>query len=309
MALLFVSNSDDPAAWRRELGALLPDLEVRVWPEAGAAEDVRYALVWKPEPGLLAGFPNLELIQSLGMGVDHIFLDGALPAGVPVARLVDPNMVGQMSEYVLLAALRGHRLSDRYDAQQREHRWRQHPIPDTERTGVGVMGLGALGLDAAAKFRALGFRTRGWSRSAKRIEGVETFHGPDGLKPFLAGSDILVCLLPFTPETENVINAETLAALPQGAHVVNSARGGLVVEEDLLAALESGHLGGATLDVFRREPLPKGHPFWDHPKVHVTPHVAALTNPRTAAAEVAENIRRVRAGEPPLNLVDRQRGY
>jgi len=309
VALLFVSDSDDPAAWRRELAALLPDLEVRVWPEAGAAEDVRYALVWKPEPGLLAGFPKLELIQSLGMGVDHIFLDQALPAGVPVARLVDPNMVGQMSEYVLLAALRAHRLADRYDAQQREHRWRRHSIPDTERTGVGVMGLGALGRDAAEKFRALGFRTRGWSRSAKRIEGIDTFHGPEGLEPFLAGTDILVCLLPFTPETENIVNAGTLAALPRGAHVINSARGGLVVEEDLLAALDEGHLGGATLDVFRREPLPKGHPLWGHPKVHVTPHVAALTNPRTAAAEVADNIRRIRAGKPPLNLVDPKRGY
>jgi glyoxylate/hydroxypyruvate reductase A len=172
-----------------------------------------------------------------------------------------------------------------------------------------VLGLGAIGGDTAAKLASLGFQVAGWSRTPKALEGIESFHGEAGFLPFLQRTDILVCLLPLTPETTGVLDARAFAALPAGAYVINLARGGHVVEEDLLAAIDGGHLAGATLDVFQTEPLPNGHPFWAHPKVHVTPHIAGLTNPRTSAAQVIENIRRVRAGQPPLNLVDAARGY
>ncbi len=309
MRLLFISDSDDAAAWTRELTARLPDLEVRVWPEAGEVQDIDAALVWKPPPGALARFPNLRLVQSLAMGMDHLLADPELPRGVPLARIVDPDMIGQMSEYVLLAVLRHHRRADEYDGFQREGRWTPLPPPDTVARRVGVMGMGEIGGDAARKLAGLGFPVAGWSRTEKSIRGIESFHGAEGLAPFLARSDVLVCLLPLTPETEGVIGARALAALPRGAYVVNCARGAHLVEADLLAALDSGHIAGAALDVFEAEPLPPGHAFWTHPKVRVTPHIAGLTNPRTAAEQVAENLRRVRDGRPILHRVDPARGY
>jgi len=309
MAIVFHSTSDDPVAWEREMARHLPGEDFRVWPEAGNPAEIDAALVWKPPAGMLKRFPNLRLIASLGMGVDHVFADPELPAGVPVARIVDPDLVNQMSEYVILAVLRHHRKSDLYDQFQRDGRWRQLRPPATDACRVGILGLGAIGGEAARKLAMIGFPVAGWSRGPKTVEGVESFHGADGLDPFLGRSDVLVCLLPLTPETEGILDARAFAALPAGAHVVNVARGGHVVEEDLLAALDSDHLSGATLDVFRTEPLPADHPFWSHPKVRVTPHMAGLTRPETAAAQIAENIRRARAGEPLLNLVDPAKGY
>lgn len=310
MAILFSSTSDDPDAWRKMLAAELgADPDLRVWPDTGEADEIDVALVWRAEAGMLAGFPNLRLIQSLGMGVDHVFADPDLPPGVPVARLIDPDMVRQMSEYVLHAVLRHHRGIDRYDAQQRAGEWLKHPLADTEATRVGVLGLGAIGADTAMRLRDLGFKVAGWSRGPKSVAGIESFHGSGGFMPFLARSAILVCLLPLTPETKGILDARAFAGLPRGAYVVNLARGAHLVEADLLAALDSGQISGAALDVFETEPLPAGHPFWHHPKVHVTPHIAGLTNPRTAAAQVAENIRRVRTGQPPFNLVDPAKGY
>jgi glyoxylate/hydroxypyruvate reductase A len=309
MALLFISKSDDPDAWRAMLAEALPDLEVRVWPDLGDAAAIEIALVWKPKPGVLAGLPGLKLIQSLGMGVDHIFVDPDLPADVPVARLVDPDMVRQMSEYVIFAALRHHRRMDDYDANQRAGKWQGAGLRDTPEVRAGVLGLGEIGRDTARKLALLGFQVAGWSRTAKALDGIESFHGSAGLIPFLNRSDILVCLLPLTPETQGILDARAFAALPSGAYVINLARGGHIVEADLLAALDRGHLAGATLDVFETEPLPAGHAFWTHPKIHITPHVAGLTNPRTAAAQVVENIRRVQAGKAARNLVDAARGY
>ncbi len=309
MTLLFVSKTDDPDRWRERLGRALPGLEVRVWPRIGRAEDIRFALVWKAKPGILAGLPNLELIQSLGMGVDHIFLDPELPATVPVARLIDPDLVRQMSEYVLAMALRHHRRLDAYDRLQQTGEWRRLAKPDTATTRIGILGLGEIGAPIARLLAELGFAVAGWSRTQKSIPGVESFRGAAGLPDFLARTDILVCLLPLTPATEDLLDKAAFARLPEGAYLINLARGRHVVEEDLLAAIEAGHLSGAALDVFRTEPLPKDHPFWTHPKIRITPHIAGITNPASAVAQVAENIRRVRAGHKPLNLVDRPRGY
>ncbi len=308
--LLFVSNSDSKSAWKRRLEALDPSIEVRLWPDPGSLDGIEAALVWKPPAGLLATLPRLRLVLSLGMGVDHVFADPALPKGVPVVRLVDPDLVNRMSEYCALAVLRYHRNADAYDAFQRARQWKALPNePAGASRGVGILGLGEIGRDLAAKLAPFGFRLAGWSRTPKLVPGVESYHGAEGFKPFLARSEIAVCLLPLTPETEGILNAAAFAALPKGAIVVNAARGGHVVDADLLAALDSGHVAAAQLDVFRQEPLPPEHPFWAHPKVRITPHNAGLTNPETAAAQIVENLRRLRAGERLLNVVDPARGY
>ena len=309
MALVFISKSDDPDEYTGAINALMPELEVRVWPEVGDVAEVEFALTWKAKPGVLASFPNLKTISSLGFGVDHIFDDPTLPDGVPIVRLVEETLTGQMSEYAILGILRHHRMLKGYEAAQAKGRWGRELPPDTGATPVGLLGLGVIGADCAAKLAGLGFPVRGWSRSRRTLPGVEGFHGPDGLAPMLAESRFLVCLLPLTPQTRGIINARTLGALPRGAYVINAARGGHVLDADLLAAIDSGHIAGAMLDVFNDEPLPRDHPYWTHPKVTVTPHIAGLCVPRLMAPQIVDNVRRARAGRPLLNLVDRARGY
>ena len=309
MALLFISENDDSSAWKAGLAKAIPELEVRIWPDSGDAGDIEFALAWNPPPGLLASFAKLRFIQALGMGIDHFLTDPQLPATVPLARLVDPDMVRQMSEFVVHAVLRFHRQTALYARHQGARLWRQETIPDTGNATVGIMGLGMLGADAAAKLETIGFRVRGWSLRPHAMQNIESFHGPAGFEDFISETNFLVCLLPLNGATADIINKDTLARLPGGAYVINAARGGHLVEDDLLAAVNSGHIAGAALDVFRTEPLAPDHPFWPHPNIHVTPHIAALTNPITAAGLVADNIRRVAAGQPPDNLVDLKRGY
>lgn len=309
MALLFISDSDDPAAWRTALTKHLPGLDMRVWPDVGAAADIEAALVWNHPRGALAQFPNLRAILSLGAGVNHILDDPELPADVPIARIVDPALASGMAEYATLAVLCYHRNFDVYERFQRERRWKRLPIPVAAQRRVGVLGLGEIGTACAQAIAALGFPVAGWSRTPKVLPGIRSYAGPDALSTFLAGTDILVCVLPLTPATRGIINRDLLAQLPRGAFVINIARGAHVVEADLIAALESGHIAGATLDVFADEPLPRDHPFWSHPRVLVTPHIASLTNPETAADGVVENLRRLADGRPLLHLVDRARGY
>jgi glyoxylate/hydroxypyruvate reductase len=309
MALLFRSSSDSAAFWLAELRKHIPDIDMRVFPDMGNPKEIDSALVWKPQSGLLASLPNLRLIASLGAGVDHLLQDASLPRHVPIVRLVDPYMTEAMSEYVLSQVLRLHRQDFAYRAQQRERLWRELPQPIAAERRVGVLGLGELGADAARKLAVLGFAVAGWSRTEKRLPGMESFHGPEGLKALARRSDILACLLPLTRETEGVLNAKLFAQMPKGAAIVNAARGAHLVEADLLAALESGQLSAAVLDVFAEEPLPPNHPFWDHPKIIVTPHVAAATHAPTAAAAIAENLRRLADGRPLLNVVDLARGY
>ena len=309
MVLLFLSKVDRADWWRQELTARVPSLEMRFWPETGAREDIDFALVWKPPKGEMRRYPNLKAIFSLGAGVDHLLRDPELPAGVPLCRIVDRALTTQMSEYVLLHVLRYHRQQPLFDRQQEAHEWRDQPQLRARERPVGIMGMGVLGRDAAAKLVALDFAVAGWSRSPKSLPGVESFHGADGLAPFLARSEILVCLLPLTQATEGILNRDTFARLPEGAALINVARGGHLVEDDLIPALNAGRLSAATLDVFRREPLPADHAFWADPRITVTPHVASIADPRSVADQVAENIRRARAGAPLLNVVDPAVGY
>jgi glyoxylate/hydroxypyruvate reductase len=309
VAILFKTTPAATARWRPHLAAAMPEADIRYWPETGDRAAIDYALVWHPEPGMLASLPNLKLIVSLGAGVDHIFRDPKLPRGVPILRLVDPYMTRAMSEYVVLQVLRLHRQDIDYRAQQAAGEWRERAQKNAEERTVGILGFGTLGQDAGRKLQALGFAVAGWSRTAKDVPGFAAFAGADGLGTLLARSEILVSLLPMTPQTESLLDAALFARLPRGAGIVNAGRGRHLVEADLLAALDAGQLSAAVLDVFRDEPLPPAHPFWRHPRIVVTPHVAAETHPPTALPIIARAIRDFAAGLPVANLVDPAKGY
>jgi glyoxylate/hydroxypyruvate reductase A len=309
VAILFKTTAAALARWRPHLPAAFPDRDIRYWPDTGDTAAIDYALVWHPEPGLLASLPNLKLIVSLGAGIDHILRDPNLPRGVPILRLVDPHMTQAMCEYIALQVLRLHRQDIGYRAQQVAAEWRELPQKNAAERRVGILGFGILGQAAGRALRSLGFDVAGWSRTAKTVPGFATHAGTAGLDEMLSRSDILVCLLPMTPETENILDAGLFARLPRGAGLVNAGRGRHLIEADLLAALDSGQLSAAVLDVFRDEPLPPGHPFWRHPRIVVTPHVAADTHPPTALPIIAAAIRDCEAGRPVANLVDPARGY
>jgi glyoxylate/hydroxypyruvate reductase A len=310
MAILLSTKANAMEDWRRALLALDPALDIRLFPEAGAPEEIEAAVCWTShEMAELRRYPNLKLIVSMGAGVDHLLRPPGPPPGVPVARLVDRLLTSAMSEWVLLNVLRFHRQDPAYRAQQAARIWDELPAPSTEATRIGILGLGALGSDAARKLGALGFEVMGWSRRPKQLDGMQSFHGEGALDAMLRQSDFLICLLPLTPETRGIINARTLALLPRGAFVLNAARGGHLVDEALLEALDSGQVAGAALDVFEPEPLPPEHPYWRHPRVVMTPHAASITIPESVAPQVVENLRRLRQGEPLIHLVDFAAGY
>jgi glyoxylate/hydroxypyruvate reductase A len=314
MALLIVFNNIKPEGFARGLAKLDETLDIRIWPDAGDVEDIRYALVWQPEPGVLRSLPNLEAIFSIGAGVDHIFADPELPQ-VPVVRFVDPNLTMRMSEYVCLHVLLHERRMTEYLAQQRESTWLElWPQPAADEVRVGVMGLGMLGQDAVKKLAMLGFPTAGWSKSPKEIPDVECFTGADGLEAFIARTHVLVSLLPLTPETTGILNAKLLAGLAKdgrlpGPVLINAGRGGLQVEADILAALESGDLWAASLDVFEEEPLSASSPLWQHPRLIITPHNASISDGRAVCRYVIDQIAAYEKGMPLENVVDPQRGY
>jgi glyoxylate/hydroxypyruvate reductase A len=309
-AIAYISRDTDGVHWKKIFEAEFGPIDFRTTKGGlGNTNDIDIALAWKPPAGLLATLKNLKMVVSLGMGVDHLLADNLVPEGVAITRIMDDGLIGQMSEYALYWALRHHRDIDLYSASQSAQKWKPEPFVDTIHRHVGIMGLGTIGQDTAKKFAALGFPTAGWSRTPKSVPGVETFHGSDGLAKFLAQTNILVNVLPLTRETQGILGAKTFAALPKGAYLINMGRGGHTVDLDLLAALESGQISGAALDVFNTEPLPPDHRYWTHPKVKVTPHIAGSTNPRTAAPGVIDNIKRLRAGQPLINTVDPKSGY
>jgi glyoxylate/hydroxypyruvate reductase A len=275
-----------------------------------APDDIDYVVGFRPRPGFLAGLPNLKAVFSLGAGVDGFLKDPDYPRHVPLVRSVDANLAVQMSEYAAMHCLMIHRHQRFFDAAQRDHAWRQNMLTRNARDiRVGILGLGTIGGLIAQRLRAFDFPVLGWSRSLKAMDGVTSFAGAEALPAFLKQSDILVCVLPLTDETRGILNAALFAQLPRGAHVINVARGQHLVEEDLIAALDSGHLAGAVLDVFQTEPLPPESPIWAHPKIVVTPHVAGITEPHAALAYVEEGVRRAEAGLPLENVVDLLKGY
>ena len=310
MAILLSTKAAIMAEWRDAMLAVDPSLDIRLFPDAGEPAEIEVAVCWSShDMAELRRYPNLKLLVSWGAGVDHLLRAPGPPPGVPVARLKDDRLTTAMGEWVLLNVLRFHRQDAEYRAQQAQRPWRELPAPDTAQRRVGILGLGQLGTHAAGLLRVVGFPVLGWTRQPRQIEGVTCFAGAEGLRAMLGQTDILVCLLPLTPQTRGIINRETLALLPPGSFVINSGRGGHMVADDLLAALDSGHIAGAALDVFEPEPLPAEHRFWGHEKVLVWPHASSITIPRSAAPQVVENIHRLRQGRALINLVDFSAGY
>ncbi|ASM16365.1 glyoxylate/hydroxypyruvate reductase GhrA [Serratia marcescens] len=299
--------------WLAGIKQRLPQAEIREW-QRGDERPADYALVWRPPHEMLANRRDLKAVFALGAGVDAI-LDqerkhpGTLPAGVPLLRLEDTGMAQQMQEYALSYALRYFRRFDEYQALQQRQEWQPLDPHSLDDFTIGILGAGVLGQSVARKLTEFGFRVRCWSRSAKQIDGVQSFAGEAQRAAFLDGVKLLINLLPNTPETVGILNRELFAQLSTGAYLINIARGAHLVEADLLAALEQGQLAAATLDVFAREPLPQDHPFWRHPRVTITPHIAAITLPQQAMDQIAANIRALEAGHAPAGVVDRQRGY
>ncbi|MFC6486760.1 2-hydroxyacid dehydrogenase [Nitratireductor sp. GCM10026969] len=307
-ALVFYSEFDEPEPWAEALQQLLPALDFRVHPDIGNPDDVRYALVWRPKPGFFRDFKNIRLVVNLGAGVDSLTNRDDLP-DVPISRLSDPGMVALMRSYVHFAVIRYARDMPEFERAKQRRDWHYiHPRP-LHHTRVGILGLGALGAAVAESLAGLGFDVRGWDHAAKKVPSVTCFHDPKDWQRFVGELDILVNMMPLTPQTRKFIGAELFDRLPRGAKFVNASRGEVVDEDALVAALRSGHLGGATLDVFENEPLPGDHPFWEMENVYITPHLASITVPEMASRDVAESIRRVHQGQDPLHRIDPRKGY
>jgi len=307
--VVYLGDPEETRDWIALLSRLLPGFDIRDFDDPGDRSVVDYAVVWAPPAGGIARFPNLKAVVSIGAGVDHVTRDPDLPRHLPIIRTTGPDMVQRLREYVALHVLTHHRELAVTDAQQARAEWKQIVTPLASKRRVGIMGLGNIARTCAQTLVALGFDTAGWSRSGGALEGVTVFAGPEGLADFLARTDILVSLLPLTDQTRDILNASLFNALPRGARVINAGRGGHLVEADLIAALNSGQLGGATLDVFRTEPLPSDHPFWAHPKIRVTPHVASMIDFETGAAVIAGNIKAFHATGTCDAIADPVRGY
>jgi len=292
------------------LRAAAPGATLRTQADLGPLDTIDAVVCWAPPAGLMAQMPSLQLVQSVGAGVDHILSDPQLPA-VPVCRIVDPDMASGMQAYVVWAVTHQQRHMPAYLVSAAQREWAEHAITPPRQHRVGIAGLGTLGLACAQALLATGYAVRGWSRSAKTglPAGLQGFHGDAQRAEFLAGCDTLVCLLPLTPQTAGVLNAELFNQLPRGAHLVNVGRGDHLVEADLLAALASGQLASATLDAFSVEPLPPAHAFWDHARITITPHIATRTQPGVIAQQTLANLAQVRAGHAAAVAIDRERGY
>lgn len=308
--MTFVYKSDPVRGleWAKLFAERAPELPFHIWPETGDEKAVRYLAAWLPPDDMMTRFPNLELLFSVGAGVDQ-FDFAKLPPELPVVRMVEPGIVDGMVEYVIMSVLALHRDLVAYVAQQRQGIWQQIRVYPANKRRVGVLGLGQLGEAACQKLAGFGFQVAGWSRSRRAIDGITCYAGAGEMTDFLARSDILVCLLPLTDETRGMLNADLFANLPKGARLLNSGRGGHLDQDALLAALDSGQISSAVLDVTDPEPLTAGHPLWSDPRVLITPHIASMTQPDTAVEVVLDNLRRHAAGEPLIGLVDRTRGY
>ncbi len=309
MSIAILTNNKDPQSWKKVLQVKLPNVPIDIVGESEAALNAVFLVCWKPEKGQLKNFPKLKVIQSLGAGVDHIFDTNTISTEKKVVRIVDPNLMIDMWEYTLAATMNYLKDFPVYAQQQSNQVWTQHKYKTIPTTTVSVMGLGKIGGYVAAQFAKLGFKVQGWSNSIKSIQGVKAFAGLSGLSECLKNTDVLINILPLTANTKGILNKGFLEKLPKGAYLINVGRGGHLIEEDLLPLLENGQLTGATLDVFQVEPLLQNHPFWTHPKVVITPHIASLTNIESAVNQVVENYQRMVKGTELLNEVSPKKGY
>ena len=295
--------------WVDELRRQAHRHQIHVWPDRTDPSLIDAAIVWAPDRALFRDLRNLRAILVPGAGVDQLLRNGPDLPKVPIIRLADPVMAKRMAEYVLAMVLAHHRQLRRYRDQQKDAVWIRHGHPDASDIRIGVLGLGVMGRAAADHLRLIGYPVTGWSRRPKPIAGIETVSGKAGFEQILASSDVLVCLLPLTGETRGLLNAHAFNALPDGAFVINAARGGHLVVPDLLEALDLGKIEAAALDVFEDEPLPKDSPLWRHPKIMITPHIASLSNPVTGVDQIVKTLDRIEDGEALDHLVDLNAGY
>ncbi len=308
MTFVYKADPERSDEWATLFAERAPEIDFRAWPDIGDPQAVKYLGVWEPLDDLANQFPNLEVVFSLGAGVDQIDLS-AIPPHVPLVRTIEPGIADTMGEYATFAVLALHRHVIAYMNQQRSQVWQQFRVRPAATRTVGILGLGQLGQVVAQRLTGLGFPCVGWSRSRREVADVTCFAGVAELPDFLTQSDILVCLLPLTAETRGFLNRDLFRQLPHGASLVNVGRGGHLIADDLLEALDTGQLNAAVLDVTEPEPLPPGHPFWTHPDILLTPHVASMTQPESAIEVVLENIRRHERGEAMVGVIDRERGY
>jgi glyoxylate/hydroxypyruvate reductase A len=307
--LLFLGPDQYAAPWSAAFAEQAPEIAFEIYEPGQALSGIPYCLTWKAPPGLWPRMTDLKVLFSLAAGVDRLLGDPSFPRDIPLVRMVEPELTRGMAEYVLWQCLYHHRRVWELEAAQSCGEWRPHTYPAPWDRTIGILGLGEIGAAAAAKLVEFGFKVRGWSRSPKSLSMVESFAGRDQLPAFLKETEILVCLLPLTPETQGILNADLFAHLPKGASLINAGRGGHLIEADLPPAMQSGRIGAATLDVFETEPLPEDHPFWTTERLYITPHNASDTDPRSAAWQIGKQIARYEAGEKLENIVDRQRGY
>ncbi len=308
MNIVYKSEPERGRRWQRLLAEQAPEVHFQLWPDITDPESVDYLIAWQPPENLMQQFPNLKVLFSVGAGADQ-FDYASLPPALPVVRMVEPGLTSGMVEYVTFAVLGLHRKMPRYLHQQRQQLWLEQPAQPASSCRVGVMGLGMLGEAVLQPLVQMGFACAGWSRSAKNLAGVQSFVGEEQLGAFLARSDILICLLPLTAATTGILNRDVFSQLPQGASLVQVGRGKHLQQDHLLAALDSGQLSAAVIDVTTPEPLPAGHPFWQHPGIWLTPHIASQTQPESAVQALLDNLRRFERGETMNGLVNRERGY
>ncbi len=296
-------------SFQTAIAKLQPNLKLEVYPNIKNYADIDFVMVWRHPLGIFSKFPNLKCIAAMSAGVDHILVDKDLPKNIPIVRILDPKMAQDISQYVVANVLYLVKRLDHWQKNQQLKLWHKNPPFSLADKTIGILGLGFLGRQAAAALQFLGLKVIGWSNSPKNLTGVNSYVGQQELTQFLNQTDILICMLPLTPATQNILNAENFSKLQKNAYVINLGRGDHLIEHDLIAALDSGQLSGACLDVFREEPLPVNHPFWTHSKIRITPHIASVTNPETATAQILENYRRIQAHQPLLNIVDLNKGY
>lgn len=309
MSIVIVSDFANPEPWISALKKADPEVEVVLYDELKDRSKMEFALAWNHAPGIFMQFPGLKTISSLGAGVDHLLKDPDIPAHINIVRIIDPLLSQDMFEFALAVIMSRLKNLGHFRENQHQKVWKKKRYLRMDQVGVGVMGTGVIGHHVASNLQRIGFSVSGWSRSEGQPASYKKYFGQEQLEAFLKNTDILISLLPLTPETRGVLNKNTLGMLPQGAWMVNLGRGPLLVDEDLINLLDTGHLAGANLDVFQKEPLPEDHPFWAHPKVHITPHIASLTDPESVAPQIVENYRRTLQNQPLLNLVDRKKGY
>ena len=308
MALLHTGDPTRGSAWREVFARDLPEIEFRAWPDMGDAADIRFLVAWTIDEELVASLPNLEIVFSIGAGVDQLDMS-KLPPDLRIVRMIEPGITTTMAQYVAMAVLALHRDLPFYLHEQRSGRWTPRPTLLCSERRVGIMGLGELGTASIAALLPFGFQLSGWSRSKRSIAGVDCFGGYEEMDAFLARCDILVCLLPLTADTRGILCRDLFGRLPKGARILNAARGGHLVQDDLIQSLDDGHIAAAMIDVSDPEPLPSDHPFYVHPAVFLTPHIAGVTRVETAVHSLIANLRRELAGSLLEGEIDRGRGY